>query len=125
MSQVELREASEDEKETKKVSKHDDDSEESEEEDDPEFLAVLPYLYVGNYSAADDLATLKAAGITHIVNLASDLVDDYHPDSFVYLNVPCNTSIDYPIEDHFERGVDLFFIFWLFFSGKVYFIVKR
>lgn len=46
---------------------------------------------------------IDKAGITHVVNLASEFVENYHPDSFVYLDVPCESSIDFPIEDYFER----------------------
>jgi protein phosphatase slingshot len=42
-------------------------------------------------------------GITHIVNLVSDDVDNFYPDSFSYFNVAASCSIDDPIDDHFEK----------------------
>ena len=45
----------------------------------------------------------KQHGITHIVNLVSDDVDNQFPDSITYLDVPCAATIDDPIDQHFEK----------------------
>jgi dual specificity MAP kinase phosphatase len=48
--------------------------------------AVLPYIFVGSAQDAKNLVALKAAGITHILNVA-DNVKNHHPTEFVYENL--------------------------------------
>jgi protein-tyrosine phosphatase len=47
-------------------------------------IAIFDNLYLGDREAARDLRRLKEAGITHIVNCASEL-PNYHEGEFIYL----------------------------------------
>eukprot|EP00929_Paragymnodinium_shiwhaense_P003428 TRINITY_DN103937_c0_g1_i1.p1 TRINITY_DN103937_c0_g1~~TRINITY_DN103937_c0_g1_i1.p1 ORF type:complete len:341 (+),score=61.13 TRINITY_DN103937_c0_g1_i1:96-1118(+) len=46
---------------------------------------LTDYLFLGNEDAARDKASLKKAGVTHILNVA-DNVDCFHPNDFTYLH---------------------------------------
>jgi hypothetical protein len=47
-------------------------------------IQILEGLYLGNRESARDLARLREAGITHVVNCACEL-PNYHDGHFVYL----------------------------------------
>jgi protein-tyrosine phosphatase len=47
-------------------------------------IQILDNLYLGDRESAIDLRRLKEAGITHVVNCASEL-PNYHENEFVYL----------------------------------------
>jgi len=48
---------------------------------------VLPYLYVGAELVARDEDLLKQHGITHIINCAGTVIENFHEDSFKYLKL--------------------------------------
>jgi hypothetical protein len=49
-------------------------------------IEIIDNLYLGNRESARDLRRLREAGITHIVNCASEL-PNYHESEFVYLQL--------------------------------------
>jgi uncharacterized protein involved in type VI secretion and phage assembly len=65
---------------------------------------ILPNLYLGNLSAANDKPTLKFCGVTHIIQT----IDGEHgfPDDFKYLKLDTYDSEDYQIHEHFESTYD-------------------
>jgi len=48
---------------------------------------VLPYLHVGAEVVARDKELMESHGITHIVNCAGTVLENFHPDTFNYLKL--------------------------------------
>lgn len=62
---------------------------------------VTPNIFIGDMNAARDIQFLRKEKITHIVNAAQEVLNQFGFDEFVYLNLPI---LDYPnsnIEDYF------------------------
>lgn len=63
---------------------------------------VDSFLYLGSYDHAKSKQQLKDLGISHIVNMAGELENDY-PDDFKYLNVKLDDTSNDNIAEHFEK----------------------
>lgn len=48
---------------------------------------VLPYLCVGAQTCAEDRELLLSSGITHVVNCAGTIMENFHPTTFKYLKL--------------------------------------
>merc|ERR1711998_576317 len=48
---------------------------------------VLPFLCVGAQTVAEDKQLLQQSGITHIVNCAGSVLENFHPKDFKYLKL--------------------------------------
>lgn len=57
---------------------------------------ITDWMYVGGKQIAQDLEMLKATGITHVLNCAGDICDNYFTDDFTYLKL---FLLDSPNED--------------------------
>ncbi|VDN99973.1 unnamed protein product [Rodentolepis nana] len=51
-------------------------------------------VFVGSQDAADDLSVLQSKGITHIVNLISNILPNKFPDQFEYLSCVLYDNLD-------------------------------
>lgn len=72
---------------------------------DLEVAMVTESLAVGSQDVAADFHLLKAHGISHVVNVASQ-VPNHFPKSFNYLSVEVLDLPDCKIVDHFDRIFD-------------------
>eukprot|EP00455_Lapot_gusevi_P031767 TRINITY_DN345_c0_g1_i2.p2 TRINITY_DN345_c0_g1~~TRINITY_DN345_c0_g1_i2.p2 ORF type:complete len:281 (+),score=94.90 TRINITY_DN345_c0_g1_i2:75-845(+) len=101
----------EEEEETKDENNEEEEGEEGEEDDEDveleEPLQILPYLYIGDETAARNKEALDEAGITDIINTVADSVENHFPDDYKYHTFSISSAIDEPIEDFFEPVYEL------------------
>ena len=64
-------------------------------------ISGIDYLFVGSVGAAYNFERLKAAGITHIINVTNTLENKY-PDHFTYLRIGLEDDPDTDISSHFS-----------------------
>ena len=70
---------------------------------------VLDHLYLGNFEDANDVKTLKAEGITHIINTVDNYYEncrtkkEFYGDEFRYFGFTSDDDERYPITQHFEE----------------------
>ena len=60
---------------------------------------ILPGIFLGGCHDASNLEGLRAKGITHILNVADDVIN-YHPDHFTYLRLDVK---DYGMDEGMGR----------------------
>lgn len=72
---------------------------------DKECSRILPYLFVGGKTVAQNLATLRACRITHILNCVGFVCPEYFPNDFHYMTLWLQDS---PNEDIFCILYDVF-----------------
>mmetsp|Transcript_23596 Transcript_23596/g.26205 ORF Transcript_23596/g.26205 Transcript_23596/m.26205 type:complete len:192 (-) Transcript_23596:40-615(-) len=77
-------------------------------------VRVLPYLYLGNANAASNEEALQGQGITHIINLSSEDVDNFFEDEgdegkgeFTYTNLHIKETHDGDAAQHFDELYDI------------------
>lgn len=70
-----------------------------------EYDKVLDYLYISNYASACNKASMKAAGITHVITLIPG-VPPMFPDDFCYLVVEVRDRPHIQISEQFQRCTD-------------------
>nr|CAD7454250.1 unnamed protein product [Timema tahoe] len=65
---------------------------------------VLPFLYLGNARDAADLETLKARGITRVLNVTSHLPGYHEERGITYRQLPASDSGHQNIKQYFEEA---------------------
>ena len=63
---------------------------------------ILPFLYLGTEWNASNYDSLVSNGITHILNVSSD-VDNFFPDAFRYLNIRVRDVDETDLLKEFDR----------------------
>lgn len=68
---------------------------------------VLPYLWIGTADIAQDKSILTKLGITDILNLSSEDVDNLYESDFKYYSYPIDDLESYDISEHFDETYDI------------------
>lgn len=70
-----------------------------------QYTEVLPWIVFGSAEPARDLYLMIRLGITHILNVTTE-IDNFHPESFVYMRVPIEDKEDSDAGAHFPAAID-------------------
>jgi len=70
-------------------------------------IQVLPYLYLGGQSAAQNKDELKAQGITHIMNCVSEEIENHFPQDFRYTSYPLVDEHDANPSQYFDEAYEV------------------
>jgi len=68
---------------------------------------VLPYLLMGSADIATNKDELKYLGVKHIMNCASEDVDNFFPEDFEYTTYPIEDTHEGEPEAYFEESADV------------------
>mmetsp|Transcript_40402 Transcript_40402/g.41220 ORF Transcript_40402/g.41220 Transcript_40402/m.41220 type:complete len:430 (-) Transcript_40402:59-1348(-) len=71
---------------------------------DPNVSEILPWLWVGDALTSANLPALTKMGITHILNVTSDLKNHF-PDAFIYKQLAIEDSVEEDLNTVLERGL--------------------
>lgn len=83
------------------------------EQTSPDPTHILPHLMLGGYFAYKNPNIIPHLGITHILNVATELEpdDDFYStlidSNIIYKKIFINSSIDYQISQHFEEAFQM------------------
>lgn len=72
---------------------------------DKEITEVLPWLLLGRREVSSNQALLLKLGVTHILNMTSDLPCCF-PSTFIYQRIPLKDNLQADIESHFSTIVN-------------------
>jgi len=68
---------------------------------------VLPYVFIGDSSAAANKNKMASDGITHIINCVSQKIENAFPDTFKYVDFEIEDSHNFDISQCFEPFYDV------------------
>lgn len=79
----------------------------------PDPTCILPYLYLGGHFTYKHPEIIERLGITHILNIASDMSPKEKAavaiwkQNVVYKHIPIKSGVDYDITQHFEEAFQI------------------
>ena len=66
------------------------------------YTEILPWLVIGQGSMADDMHSLVKFGITHVLNVTTEMPNKF-PEYFVYLKIPIKDEFEENLTQHFDK----------------------
>lgn len=66
------------------------------------FTEIMPWIVIGQGVVADDMYFLIKMGITHVLNVTTDMPNK-HPDAFIYLKIPVRDEFEEDLGVHFDK----------------------
>lgn len=66
------------------------------------FTELLPWIVIGQGSMADDMHNLVKWGITHVLNVTTEMPNKF-PEYFVYLKIPIKDEFEENLAQHFDK----------------------